>query len=84
MIKLAVGPQHRIVAAIASSWEMRGNMVHGAERIVVVRLMARHAGCARQIVVVVDVAIGAQARRHSVCPRQSEPRSRVIEFPVCP
>ena len=84
MIKLAVGPQHRIVAALASSREMRGDMVHRAERRVVVVLVARHASRVRQIVVVADVAIGTRARRNDVRSGQSESRSRVIELPVCP
>ena len=47
------------MAILAGSRKMCRDVVHRAERSVVVVLMARHASRVRQIVVVADVAIGA-------------------------
>ena len=46
--------------------------------------MAGHAGGAGQAVVIVDVAVGAQPRRHRVQTGQSEARGRVVEHAIGP
>jgi hypothetical protein len=62
MIKLGVGPLHRIVALLAGRREAR--MGHRRGRVVEVGLVATDAGRNRDAVVVVSVAVGALARRH--------------------
>ena len=46
--------------------------------------MARHAGRARQGVIIVDMAIDALTRWNRVQARQSEPGTVVIEGRICP
>ena len=72
------------MAILAGSRELCRDVVHRAERSVVVVLVAADAGGAGDVVVVVDVAVGTQPGRHGVRAGQNESRSRVIEFPVCP
>jgi len=84
VVERSIGPQHRVVARLASRREARGDMVHRRSRGVVVVLVARHAGGARQVVVVVNVAIRALTRRHSVRSRQHEAGAVVIEGRIQP
>ena len=77
MIKLAVSPLHGVVALFAGGRESR--VQHRRGRVVVIGLMARHARGHRNVVVVVNVAVGAQAGWHRVRTRQRERRLRVIE-----
>ena len=71
MIEFAVGPLHGVVALLASGRE--SSMRNWRRRVVVVSLMTTDAGRIRDVVVVVDVAIRAGARRHHVGTRQREP-----------
>ena len=84
MIELAVSPGNRVMAAVACRWEFRSDVVHRSSRSVVVVLMATHAGRAGDVVVAVDVTIGAQPRRHGMRPGQCESCAGVIEFAVRP
>lgn len=84
VIEFAIGPRDGVVAALACRWEFRSDVVHRCDCVVVVVLMATHAGGARQVVVVIDVAVGAQPRRNGVRTRQGEPCAGVIEFAVGP
>ena len=84
VIEFAVGPQHRVVAALARSREMCGDVVHGSRGRVVVVLVAADASRAGQVVVAIDVAIGARARRNRVRSRQREPGGIVIESRIQP
>ena len=56
MIKRALAPSHGVVADFAGCGKTQLNVIHRRQRIAVVRLMASHAGCAGQVVVVIDVA----------------------------
>ena len=56
MIELPVRPKHVVVAVLARRRIIQRNVVNWRLRVVVVRLVARHAGRAGQLVVVVDVA----------------------------
>ena len=82
VIERTVRPEHRVMAALASRREARSNMIHRRLRVVVVRLVARHAIRAGQVVVVVDVAERAWSGR--VEARQRPAGRRVIERPVRP
>lgn len=66
VIEYAVGPQIGVMAQLARGGKARGDVVHRADRAVVVGLMACHTGRAVQLVVAVDVTIGASARRNGV------------------
>ena len=62
VIELTVGPLHGVMALLAGRRESR--VGHRSGGVVVVGLVATDAGCNRDVVVVVDVTIGALARRH--------------------
>jgi len=61
VIKLGVSPEHGIVALFAGGGET--NVIHRCRRAVEVLLVTRHAGCNRNVVVVVDMARGAGRRQ---------------------
>jgi len=65
VVERAVRPQSGVVAYLAGCREAHPNVVYRCGRGVVVVQMARNTGgiCARQIVVVIDVTVGAHARR---------------------
>jgi len=66
VIEHRVGPQVRVVAGITRGWEACRYVIHWCGRVVVIVQVARDASRHRDVVVVVDVAVGAQARRHHV------------------
>ncbi len=84
VIERAIGPEHSVVARFASCREAGSNVVHRRECIGVVALVARYAGGARQVVVVVHVAIGTLPRRNGVRPGQRESRAVVVEGRIQP
>jgi len=84
VVKLAVSPEQRVVAGLASCRKTGLDVVHRRDRIVVIVLVAGNAGRARQIVVVVDMAIRTLSRRHHVVPREREAGAVVIERRVEP
>ena len=77
VVELTVAPLHRVMALLAGGGEP--GMGHGCGRVVVIGLMATDAGRARQVVVIVDVAIGALTRRNGMCSREGEVHHRVVE-----
>ena len=79
VIELTIRPRHRVVAAFASSGERLLDVIHRRRSRVVVVQVARNASGAAQAIVVVDVAIGADARRGCVRIRQGETYRAVIE-----
>ena len=79
VVKRPVAPLHCVVASLTCRWETRGSVIHGRDRIRVVILMTRNACGARQVVVVIRMAIGTLPRRHRVCAGEREPRTAVIE-----
>lgn len=84
VVERAIGPEHCVVARLASRRETRRDVVHGCERIRVVGLVARHTGRAREVVVVIHVAIGTLPRRNSMRSGQCEPGAVVVEGRVQP
>ena len=86
VIELAVCPQDRVVAQLARGREPCLDVIHRSCRGVVVVQMTGNASSirTRQVVVVVDMAVGADARGDSVRVRERETRGGVIELPVCP
>ncbi len=64
VVKGGVGPRNRVMAALASRRESR--MWNRADCIVVIGLMATHAGRVGDVVIVVDVAIRALTRWHGM------------------
>jgi len=84
VVEGAVRPLHGVVAGFARRGESGRDMVHRRQGVVVVRLVTRDAGGAGQVVVVVDVAIGALARWHCVRSGQDESGAVVVERGVQP
>lgn len=76
VIKLTVGPQNRVVAQLAGCGEACLDVIHWSCRRVVVLQVTGDAGsvCARQVVIVVDVAVSADAWRNSMRIRERETR----------
>jgi len=68
VIEDAVGPEIGVVAQLARGGEAGRNVMHRAQRAVVVGLVAGHTSRAVQFVVSVDVAIGTRPRWNRVHP----------------
>ena len=83
VIEDCVQPGAGAVALLTSLREIRGDVIR-IRRALKILQVAGHAGRARQVVVVIDVAIGALARRHGMQPRQCKSGSRVIELAIGP
>ena len=83
MIENGIGPRTGVVALIACLREARRNVV-GVCRPLIVLQMTRHAGPARQGVVIVHMAIDALTRWNRVQAGQGETRTVVIEDRICP
>ena len=79
MIELAVGPLDRVVTALTGCRESQLRVVDRRGCRVVVLQVARRASRCGQVVVVVDVAVEANARRVSVRIRQRKSHRSVIE-----
>jgi len=82
VVELAICPQNCVVAGLAGGRETDGNVINRCLCVVVIRLVARHAGRVRQVVIVVHVALRAGRRRMEA--RQCPAGCRVVEFAVCP
>jgi len=56
VIKRGIGPEHGVMAYLAGGGETRSYVVNRSFRVVVIRLVARHARCHRDVEVAVHVA----------------------------
>jgi len=72
VVEGAIGPEVGVVAVLARGRESGCRVRHRGGCVVVIVLVARHATCVRNRVVVVDVAVGTSARRHRVTVGQRE------------
>ena len=82
MIEFPIRPLHGVMALFASRRETR--MRHRAVRVIEIGLVAADARSRQTGVVVVDVAVRARSRRHSVRTGQREGRVVVIEGRIRP
>ena len=80
MIEFGIHPVDGVVAGFAGQGQASRNMVDRLLGVVVVLLVAGNAGGLSQVVIIVDVAVGAGARRHGVGAGQREPSLGVIEI----
>ena len=83
VIEGRVRPRTRTVALIACLRKAGGNVI-GVGGPLIVLQMTRHAGRARQGVVIVHMAIDALTRWNRVQAGQGEPGTVVIEGGICP
>ena len=79
VIEFAIRPDYRVVATFTGRRETCLDVIYGSRRRVVVVQVAGNAGGAAQAVIIVYVAIGADAGRVGVSIRQREPNGTVIE-----
>ena len=83
MIKRGIRPGHGVVALIAGLGEGSGDVIGICGRLIILQV-ATHAGRTSDVVVVVDVTVGALPRRHGVTAGQRESDGGVIESGVEP
>lgn len=84
VIERGVGPAHGVVAGRARRRESHRNVVHWRGRRVVVVLVARHAGRAGEVVIVVDMTVSALPRRGGMRTGQGESSAVVVEGCIQP
>ena len=83
VIEGCVQPRSRVVALIAALRKVRRYVI-GIRCSLIVRQVARHAGRAGEVVIVIDVAIGALPRRYRVHARQRKSSAVVIKSRIQP
>lgn len=84
VVESAIGPLHSVMASLACCGECHGDVVNWRNRIFVIGLMARVACRARQVVVIVGVAVRALAGRNGMRAGQRKTSAVVIEGGVQP
>ena len=84
VIENRIRPENGVVAGLARCREPNRDVINGSDRVVVVRLMTGNACRIRQVVVVIDVAIGTLPRRNDMTSRECEPCTAVIEGRIEP
>jgi len=84
VVKHSVRPQHRVVTQFASRRESRRNVVHRRESVVVISLMATHAGRSGDVVVAVDMATRTLQWWHHVRSSEGETGGRMVEDCIRP
>lgn len=84
VVEGAIGPLHGVMAGLACRRECHCDVVNGRGCVGVVPLMARVAGSAREVVVVISVAFGTLTGRDCVRPGQRKAGAVVVEDGVQP
>ena len=84
VVEGTIRPLHGVMAGFACRRKCYGDVVYRRDGILVIRLMARVARGARQVVVVVGVAIGTLARRDQVRASQWETCAVMVESGIQP
>src|ERR1700674_738331 len=79
VIEFAVSPGHGVVAGFAGQGQAGLDVIYGTHRVVVVLLMAGDAGRLVELVVPIDVAVGAGTWRNGVGASQRPTGWGVIE-----
>lgn len=80
MVKRRTRPCGRVVAVLACRGEeLRLGRMAGISGVVVIGLMATDTGCRQSRVIVVDMAVGAHARRHGMRASEGEGCVVVVE-----
>jgi len=83
VIELAIRPLDRVMAGRARCREVRRHVIRIGRRIILSRVAGEAIGI-RNVVVVVNVAVRAHARRHLVRIRQRPARLAVVKLPIAP
>jgi len=83
VVKLRVHPVAGVVTLLAGLREVRSRVIRIGRSLEVLQV-AGHTRRAGQVVVIVDVAVGAGTWRHGVQAREREPRAVVVELRVRP
>ena len=83
VIKRGIQPGAGAMALVASLWEVRGDVIRIGRALIALE-MAGHTLCTVQGVVIVNVAIGAGARRDCVQAGERESGAVVVERSVHP
>jgi len=84
MVKRGVSPEYRVVAGLARRREPNRNVIHRRGCIVVIGLVAGHTSRSRQVVVVIDMAIGTLPGWNHVRTGQRKTGAAVVERRVEP
>lgn len=83
VVECRIQPGSRVVTRSAGLWEVRSGVIW-IRRTLVILQVTRNASRAVQVVVVVDVAIGALSWRHGVHSRQREGGQRMVKRGIRP
>lgn len=83
VIECRIQPRSCFVALLAGLWEVRGDMVRICRTLIILEV-ATDARVCRQVVIVVDMTIGALSRRDSMHSRQRKVRVVVVKRGVRP
>ena len=84
VVEHSIGPLNRVVAGFTGRRECSRNVIHGRQRGVVIVLMARNARRAGEVVVIVDVTVGALPWRNRMVSGQRESGAVVVKGRVEP